>query len=51
MPLPIVAAGAVGSTAVILLAIALLIHLLSKEEVGIMTIAFVIVAYFWFTSR
>lgn len=51
MAVPIIAAGAIGSTAVILLAIGVLIHLLSKEELGLMTIAFVVVAYFWFTSR
>lgn len=51
MALPIIAAGAVGSTVLGLLAVALIIHLLSKEELGLMTIAVVVIAYFWFTSR
>lgn len=51
MALPIIAAGAIGSTVMALLAIAIIIHLLSKEELGLLTIAAVVIAYFWFTSR
>ena len=51
MPAPIIAAGAIGGTVLTLLAIAIIIHLLSKEELGLMTIAAVVIAYFWFTSR
>lgn len=45
MVVPIIAAGAVGSTVLGLLAAALIIHLLSKEELGLMTIAAVVIVY------
>jgi len=51
MAVPIIAAGAIGSTAIVLLAVAIIIHLLSKEELGLMTIVFGVIAYFWITSR
>ena len=50
MVLPI-AAGALGGTFFTLLAAGVVIHLLSKEEVGIMTIAAVVIAYLYFTSK
>lgn len=51
MAVPIIAAGALGSTVFILLAIAIIIHLLSREELGLLTVAAVAIIYIYMTSR